>query len=43
MLSFIPSVANKLAENRTEITTIKHRHYFSSCKTGMGTESVTQP
>jgi hypothetical protein len=43
MMSFSSSVANKLAENRTEVTTIKQRHYFTSCKTGVGTESVTQP
>ena len=43
MLSFSSSVANKLAEKRTKVTTIKHRHYFSSRKTGVETESVTQP
>ena len=42
MLPFSSSAAKKLAENRTEVTTIKHRHYFASCKTGVGTESVTQ-
>jgi hypothetical protein len=43
MLAFSASVANKLAENRIQVITIKHRHYFASYKTGVGTERVKQP